>query len=206
MAETAQRSEATGLTRRTGMQAVLGGVLLAASVGAELIHPVQTPDGTTTEPLLHTLYLAAWLAGSLLLALAALGLGSILRGDGARRSATIGMWLSVAGAACFALYTIGGLAGVMTGSYFEGAFVLFLLAFPLLIVGNVTMAVAARSSSAPRGTWLLLGLAAIGLVVALLAEADPFHDIGFFVFFCSWIVLGIQFWLAAGVGAPDRSN
>lgn len=194
---TAPRPEGTRQARRTGAQAVLGGVLLTASVGAELIKPVQRPDGTTTDPVFQTIYLALWLAGSVLLILAALGLGAMLRADGARRSATIGMWLSVAGAVCFALYTIGGLAGVVTGSYFESAFVLFLVAFPLLILGNVALGVAARSGSVPRGTWLLLWLAAIGLVVALVTDVDPFHDIGLFVFFGSWIILGFRLWRVA---------
>jgi hypothetical protein len=185
---------------------VLGGVLLTASIAAELIHPVQRSDGTTTDPFLHALYLAAWLAGCLLVALAVLGLGSMLRANGATRAGTIGMWLSVAGIVCFALSAIGGLAGVFTGSYLEGAFVLLLVGFPLLIVGNLSMSAAARSSSVPRGTWLLLGVAAIGLLVALLAEADPFHDIGFFVFFGSWIVLGINLWLSAGVRAPTGAT
>jgi hypothetical protein len=208
MAQTAEhRPESTRLTRRAGVQASVGGVLLAVSLAAELIHPVQTSDGRTTEPVLHTLYLAAWLAGWLLVAMATLGLRAILRRRGATsRAGTVGTWLSVAGAACFALNAIGGLAGVFTGTYYEGAFVLVLVAFPLLIAGNLTLAWAARGSYVPRGTWILLGIGAIGLTVALLAEVDPFHDLGFLAFFGTWIILGISLWSAGRVDANLRST
>ena len=44
--------------RRTGGAAVAGGLLLAASVGAELLHPVQESDGSVVSPTLFAGYLA----------------------------------------------------------------------------------------------------------------------------------------------------
>lgn len=61
-------------TRRPATSLIAGGLLVAASVAAELVHPVQQPDGTSRESLLHAVYLIAWVVGWVLVALAGLAL------------------------------------------------------------------------------------------------------------------------------------
>jgi hypothetical protein len=165
--------------RRIGPLALIGGVLIFGSVIAELFFPVQSADGTTTVPILHALYLVAWSIGWTLVAVWAVRFCTILAGVQARsRRLGIGSWMVVGGAAAFVLSALGQLAGVLAGAYLEGFFVLFLVAFPLLVAGLVLLAFATRRTPTRGGTWILLLLGGIGLLVALLAEADPYHDIG----------------------------
>jgi hypothetical protein len=165
--------------RRTGTFGAIGGALVFGSVAAELVHPVQSADGSSTEPMLHALYLLAWIVGWSLIAFMAIGLRGAISHVGSRsRRLSLGSWLTAGGAAAFVLSGLGLMAGVLTGVNLEAAFVLILLAFPLLVAGYVTLALAMRRGPVPANAWVLLLLGAIGLLVALLAEADPFHDIG----------------------------
>ena len=160
--------------RRTAVLAMVGGLLIAASVAAELVYPVQTLDGTTREPFLHSIYLIGWIVGWILIAVMATGLARTFATAG--RKAAIGGWLVVIGATGFAVSGLGQLIGVVAGVYLEVMFVLFLIAFPLVVVGCVLLGLAIRRSASPA--WLLLVLAAVAFVVALIAEMDPYHDVG----------------------------
>lgn len=165
---------ALSLPHRSLAPAIVGGLLAAASVAAELVYPVQASDGTSREPIVHALYLAAWVIGWALVAMTAAGLRSALPGS---RSAAIGSWTAVGGAVAFAVSGLAQLIGVLAaGVPLEAAFVLFLLAFPLLVVANVALGLAVRARSSLA--FVLFLLAAVGLLVGFLAEADPFHDIG----------------------------
>ena len=184
----------TATAQRAGRFALLGGVLLFASVAAELIHPVQAPDGTSREPLLHALYLMAWIVGSACLTIAVIGVRSMLRDAGVHsRAARAGAWLSIVGAALFGVLAVGGLAGIITGTYLEIAFVAFLLAFVLLIPGQLLLARGVGRLPAPVGfsRWLLV-VATGGLIVALAADMDPFHDLGLFTFDLAWAAIGVS--------------
>ena len=184
----------TATAQRAGRFALLAGVLLFASVAAELIHPVQAPDGTSREPLLHAVYLIAWIVGSACLTLALIGLRSMLRDAGVLSRATrAGAWLSIVGAALFGVLAVGGLAGIVTGSYLEVAFVAFLLAFVLLIPGQLLLARGIGRLPAAVGfpPWLLV-VASGGLIVALAADMDPFHDLGLFTFDLAWAAAGVS--------------
>jgi len=193
----------TATAQRTGRFALLGGGLLFASVAAELIHPVQAPDGTSREPLLHAIYLIAWIVGSACLTLALIGVRSMLRDAGVlSRATSAGAWLSIIGAALFGVLAIGGIAGILTGTYLEVAFVAFLLAFVLLIPGQLLLARGVGRLPAAVGfsRWLLV-VAAGGLIVALAADMDPFHDLGLFTFDLAWAAIG-----ATLLRAPARAQ
>lgn len=201
----------TATAQRAGRFALLGGVLLFASVAAELIHPVQAPDGTSREPLLHAVYLIAWIVGSACLTLALTGLRSMLRDSGVLSRATgAGAWLSIVGAALFGVLAVGGLVGIVAGTYLEVAFVAFLLAFVLLIPGQLLLARGIGRLPAAVGfsRWLLV-VATGGLIVALAADMDPFHDLGLFSFDLAWAAIGVSLLRASAranllVGAVAR--
>lgn len=178
--------------RRTGTWAVIGGLLLFGSVAAELVHPVQAADGTSREPLLHSLYLLAWVAGWMCVLAAIAGVRGLVRDTGTdSRAAAVGAWLSIGGAAAFAVFGAGALAGVVAGIYLEVAFMLFLVAFALLIPGQLLLAIGGRRLPGAGPVALLIGLAAAGLIVAVSTDTDPFHDLGFFLFDAAWMVLGV---------------
>ena len=179
-------------TDRLATFAIAGSLLLFGSVAAELIHPVQSPDGTTREPILHAIYLVAFIAGWVLIAAASAGLASPTATGGASRAVRLGGWLSVGGALSFALSTAGVLLGVAFGLYLEVMFMLFLVAFALLIPGQALLATGRSSLPGGIGTAGLLVIAAIGLVLAVSTDADPFHDLGLFAFFAAWLGIGLR--------------
>jgi hypothetical protein len=182
----------TVTAQRAGRFALVGAVLLFASVAAELVHPVQAPDGTSREPLLHAAYLIAWIVGSACLTVALTALRSMLRDAGVRsRAASAGAWLSIVGAALFGVLAVGGLTGIVAGTYLEIAFVAFLLALVLLIPSQLLLVPGVRRLPAPVAfpSWLLV-VASVGLIVALGADMDPFHDLGLFTFALAWAGIG----------------
>ena len=181
--------------RRTATVATAGGLLIFASVAAELVHPVQNPDGTSREPMLHAIYLIAWIAGWALVAATAIGLRATVAG--APRKATIGAWLVVFGAVAFAISGLGLLIGLLSGVYLEALFVLVLVAFPLVVVGCLLLGLAMRRSTGPA--WVLMLVAAAGFLVALLADMDPIHDIGLLAGALAIAGAGL-----AGLGADRR--
>jgi len=42
-----------------------------------------------------------------------------------------------------------------------------------------------------RRAWVLPGVGAVGVLVAITVNVDPIHDIGLFVFEGAWVALGI---------------
>jgi len=184
--------------------AIAGSLLLFGSVAAELIHPVQSPDGTTREPMLHAIYLVAFIAGWILIAAASAGLASPAATGGGSRAVRLGGWMSVGGALSFALSTAGVLLGVAFGLYLEVMFMLFLVAFALLIPGQALLATGRSSLPGGIGTAGLLVIAAIGLVLAVSTDADPFHDLGLFAFDAAWLGIGLRLRLAR-TSAPSTA-
>ena len=184
--------------------AIAGSLLLFGSVAAELIHPVQAPDGTTREPMLHAIYLVAFIAGWILIAAASAGLASPAATGGGSRAVRLGGWMSVGGALSFALSTAGVLLGVAFGLYLEVMFMLFLVAFALLIPGQALLATGRSSLPGGIGTAGLLVIAALGLVLAVSTDADPFHDLGLFAFDAAWLGIGLRLRLAR-TSAPSTA-
>jgi hypothetical protein len=175
--------------RRTGAAAVTAGVLLFASVAAELGWSVQSPDGTVTNTAGFLLYLLAWTTGALALIVALLG----LRGHTGSRTGAIGGWVSATGAALlagFGLLVVGG--AVVTGAPIEASFLLFAVGLLLLGLGAIPLGLGLRRSSTVGGWWVAVLVAGAGALLAVLASGDPWHDLGLFTFDAAWFALGLR--------------
>jgi len=176
--------------RRTGAAAVVAGLLLFASVAAELLWPVQEPDGSVTHVAGFALYLAVFVVGAAALVVAVAGLAG-----------RIGRALSLAGAVLLVAFGALGLAtALITGTPAEWTFLLFAVGLLLLVAGSVPLALGLRGPL--PGWWVAVLLAGAGAAVALLAEADPWHDLGLFLFDAAWVALGARL-LAAPAPAPS---
>lgn len=189
--------------RRTGLAATAAGALLFVSVAAELVWPAQQPDGSLTKPGLYFAYLTAWVvgAGALLLALRDVGNTPDGSPPDLRRGGRIGRRLSLAGAALLLAFGVVSLASALaTGAPAEASFLLFALGLLLTIVGQAMLALGLRRSRSLGGWWVALLVAAFGALVAVVAVADPWHDLGMFTFDAAWVALG------AGLLARGRSR
>ena len=183
--------------RRTGGAAVAAGVLMFVSVAAELRRPVQDADGTLTSVPGFVLYLATWTLGAAALVVAVHGLGVVRTTAG-----KIGRAASLAGAGLLTAFGIVGLGtALVAGSPAEWSFLLFAVGLLLLVVGAVPLALGLRPG-VPRW-WTAVLVAGAGAAVALLAEADPWHDLGLFVFFLAWALLGVA-WTQRSRRSADR--
>src|SRR5829696_9122549 len=172
--------------RRTGGAAVAGGLLLAASVGAELVHPVQDPDGSVVAPALFAVYLTVWTLGAATLLVAQLGLR---RTAGLPAVGRTGAVVSAAGTGLLLAFGLVVVASALaTGAPLEAAFLAFALGLLLLAVGSVLLGLGLRRSGAVGGWWAALPVAGAGALVALLVE--QWHDGGMFVFIAGWVLLG----------------
>jgi hypothetical protein len=177
--------------RRTGVAAVAGGLLLAASVAAELVHPVQSADGTVVSSTLFAGYLGVWTLGAAALLVAHLQLRRTLSGIG-----RVGAVVSMVGTGllfAFGLVVVG--SALVTGAPLEASFLAFAVGLLLVAVGSVLLGLGLRRSGAVRGWWPVPLVAAAGALVALLVE--QWHDLGLFVLFAAWIALGLAVLLSA---------
>lgn len=185
---------------RTGGTAVAGGLLLAASVGAELLHPVQEPDGTVVSPGLFAVYLAVWTLGAAALLVAQLELRSsdgLRHSDGLGRSGRAGAALGLAGTGLLLAFGLGVAVSVLvTGAPLEALFIAFALGLLLAAVGWLLLGLGLRRSGRIGGWWTALPVAAAGALLAL--SVERWHDLGLFVLFGAWV--------AVGVGAALRSR
>jgi hypothetical protein len=173
--------------RRTGGAAVAGGLLLAVSVGAELVHHGQEPDGSLTNPTLFAVYLTVWTLGAATLFVAQLGLR---RTAGLPAVGRTGAVVSAAGTGLLLAFSLVVVASALaTGAPLEAAFLAFALGLLLLAVGSVLLGLGLRRSGAVGGWWAALPVAGAGALVALLVE--QWHDGGMFVFFAGWVLLGV---------------
>lgn len=68
---------------------------------------------------------------------------------------------------------------------------LFGVGFLLLIVGSLLLAAALRRAGLVGAAWAFPMISAAGGVLAIAAVADPYHDVGLFVFFSAWVALGL---------------
>jgi hypothetical protein len=173
--------------RRTGGAALAGGLLLAASVGAELVHPVQAPDGSVVSPALFAGYLGLWTLGAAALLVAQLELRRTAGLPGVGRA---GAAMSLAGTGLLLVFGLVVVTSALaTGAPLEASFLALAIGLLLLAVGSVLLGRGLRRSGAVGGWWAVLLAAGAGALVALLVE--QWHDPGMFVFFAAWVLLGV---------------
>lgn len=190
--------------RRTGAAAVAAGVLLSVSVAAELVRPVQRPDGTVLDLAGFALYTALWTAGAVALVMALVGLGGGRSAAGPLpRSGRIGRGIALTGAGLLAAFgAVGLVTAVATGAPGEASFLLFAVGLLPMPVAAVPLALGLRRAGRLGGWWVSVLVAGAGALVALGASADPWHDLGLFVFFGAWAALGVHLLRAT----PDRQG
>jgi hypothetical protein len=173
--------------RRTGGAAVAGGLLLAASVGAEILHPVQEPDGSVVSPALFAVYLGLWTLGAAALLVAQAGLRRTAGLPGVGRAGAVVCLAGTGLLLAFGLVVIA--SALATGAPLEASFLAFAVGLLLVAVGSVLLGLGLRRSGAVAGWWTAAILAAVGALVALLVE--QWHDLGLFVLFGAWVLLGV---------------
>jgi hypothetical protein len=184
--------ERSTLARRSGLAAILGALLAAGAVAAELVHKVEDGEEIVELPL-FLVYLGAYGLGMGLLTAALVGIRRLHRAAHAEvgRTGRVGFRLAIFGTAAnvvFALVMLGG--AIVTGEAVGASFLLFALGFLALIVGQVLLAIGLRRARLLGLGWLapLVGVAAAA--VAITVSADPYHDLGLFLFFGAWVLLG----------------
>jgi hypothetical protein len=193
-------TENIAVDRRTGTAAVAAGLLLFASVAAEVVRPVQTTDGTVTDVAGFALYVAGWTLGAAALLVALLGLGDRT----SSRAGRIGRATSLVGAGLLIAFgAVGLVTALVSGAPAEWSFLLFAVGLLLLVVGSVPLALGLRRTGGLRGWWVAVLVAGVGGLVALGAEADPWHDLGLFLFDAAWAALGLRL-LGARTAVRER--
>jgi hypothetical protein len=181
------------LASRTKLAAIAAGLLLSGSVAAELIHPVES-DGEVVNLPLSLGYLVLYGAGAICLTVALQSLHTLHRAAGRplSRWGRAGIRTALAGSAMQIVFSAA--AAVITTTTRESpdaAFVFFGVGFLLLIIGSVLLAVGLRRAGLLGSAWAFPLVAALGGILAILVEGDPFHDTGLFVFFTAWVGVGL---------------
>jgi hypothetical protein len=163
----------------TAAAAILAGLLIFAGQAGELVF------GSSSD-LVGVVYVLLVAGGLAALGVALWGLQPLA---GSTRRGRVGVWLALAGVALLGLFIIQVVIEVIRTRDLPQNFILFALGFLLLLVGHLLFA---RDLRPYLGmAWLIPIIAAAGAVVALTIEADPYHDIGLFIFEAAWVALGV---------------
>ena len=162
---------------RTGAAAIAAGVLLFASVFAEILVSVER-DGKITNLALSSLYIAGFGAGTAALIVALHGLRALYASAKLGRAERVGLWLALAGACLLLLFAAQALVTTLMSGDSPGGFVLFGLGFLLLVAGQLLAGSVIYRAGAGRPVGQLLLLASTAAVIAVAVPADPFHDLG----------------------------
>src|SRR6266498_2434496 len=178
---------------RTGVAAILAGVLIFAGQAGELafgpLSDAQKPVAVTLTGLgIAALVVAIWRLGSLV----------------TTRIGRIGWRVTVAGVAFLGLFAVQALITVAVTGDIPGNFVLFAIGFLLLFVGHLLIAPGLRD--ALGRAWVLPLVGAAGILVAITLDIDPIHDIGLFVFEGAWVALGVALLRASGDRTPETGR
>jgi hypothetical protein len=170
-----------GSRRRTGFAAVMAGLFIFAGQGGQLVF------GSPSR-LVDVLFVVLGGTGLIALGVAVWGLRGLVSRS---RRGRVGWWFGIAGTGLLALFAVqAGVSMVRTREVPEN-FVLFLVGFLLLVVGQVLFA---RDLRHHLGwAWILPLVAVVGLIAALTATdaLGPTHDIGLFIFEAAWVALGV---------------
>lgn len=162
---------------RTGVAAILAGALAFAGHGGQLVFGDDVPDG---------IYASFGAAGFAALAIALWGLRELIAGT---RLGRVGIRVALIGVAFLGLFAIHVFVELIRTRDIPDNFILFLIGFLLILVGQLLFARDLRPSVGRA--WVLPIVAVAGLVMALFLDAVGLHDIGLFVFEGAWVALGI---------------
>lgn len=176
---------------RTGLAAILAGVLIFAGQGGELVF------GSPSD-LVDAVFVGLGSAGFVSLAVALWGLRELIAGT---RLGRVGMRLALVGVGLLGLFAIQVVVELIRTGELPENFILFAFGFLLVLVGQLLFARDLRPVLG-RG-WLLPIAGVAGLVVALSLDIDPIHDIGLFVFEGAWVALGVA--LLRGEREPEAA-
>jgi len=177
--------------QRTGTSAIAAGLLLFASTFAEYLFSAENDGRVTNVPVL-SLYIAGFVAGTAALILALNGLRVLPAHASLRRAGRVGFWTAIGGAALLLLFASQALVSTAATGDEPGGFVLFGLGFLLLAGGQIVAGYSILRAGAARATGWLLLLASTAAVIAVAVPADPFHDLGLFLFDAAWIGIGLS--------------
>ena len=183
-----------GSTVRTAIAAILAGVLIFAGQAGELIFGSRSG-------LVTAVYVLLGGGGILALGIALWGLRAFTRSTWRGR---LGVWLSLSGVAVLVVFIIQVLVEVVQAGQVPENFVLFALGYLLAILGHLLFA---RDLRPHLGrAWVAPLVAAAGAIVALTVEADPYHDIGLFVFEGAWVALGVALLRLRSTAGRDAAS
>ena len=177
---------------RTGVAAILTGVLCFVGQGGELVFGDDIADGV---------YVGFVAAGFVALAVALWGLRELIAGT---RMGRIGIRIALAGVAFLLLFGIQLFIELVRTGDIPDNFVLFGIGFLLILVGQLLFTRDLRSALG-RG-WVFPIVAVAGLVMALFLNAVGLHDIGLFVFEGAWVGLGIAVLRASPQDVPRAAT
>jgi drug/metabolite transporter (DMT)-like permease len=179
---------------RTGVAAILAGVLIFAGHGGELVFGSSDDDNETVYAVLGT-------AGIVALAFALWGLRPLVS---ATKKGRVGIRLALAGVGLLVLFAVTAVISLARTGDAPNTFVLFLFGFLFILVGQLLFARDLRPTLG-RG-WLLPIAAVVGLVVALGAGDNPVHDVGLFAFEAAWVTLGVALLRAGRRRQPHTAS
>lgn len=164
-------------SQRAGVAAIAAGVFFFVGQAGELVF------GSDSDAL-NALFVSFGAAGLVALLVAIWNLRELLP----TRAGRAGFWLSLVGALPLVAFAVQAVVSVARTGDVPENFILFLLGFLFLIIGQPLMAFALRRF----GSWLwaapLVGM--VGAIVAISVGVDPIHDIGLFVFEGAWVAFG----------------
>ena len=163
----------------TAVAAILAGLLIFAGQAGELVF------GSSSD-LVGLVYVLLVGGGVAALGVALWGLRRLA---GSTRRGRVGVWLALAGVAVLGLFIVQVVINVIITRDLPQNFILFALGVLLVLVGQLLFARDLRPHFGKA--WLIPIVAAAGAVVALTIEADPYHDIGLFIFESAWVALGV---------------
>lgn len=162
---------------RTGVAAILAGVLVFAGQGGEVVFGDDVPGAV---------YVTLGAGGFVALAVTLWGLRELIAGT---RFGRIGIRLALAGVAFLGLFALQVFVELIRTDDIPDNFVLFALGFLLVLIGQLLFARDLRP--ALGWAWIFPIISVAGLLVALVLDEDPIHDIGLFVFEGGWVALGV---------------
>jgi hypothetical protein len=188
--------------RRTGTSAIAAGILLFVSVFAGYLFSAENDGKVTNVPVL-SLYITGFVAGAAALIVALNGLRVLPAHAGAGRAVRVGFWTGIGGGIALLVFAAQALVSTAATGDEPGGFVLFGLGFLLLVGGQIIAGCSILRAGAAGATGWLLLLASTAAVVAVAVRADPFHDLGLFLFDAAWIGIGLCLLRPAG-STPRR--